>query len=80
MKNLIRLLEDYVLAFIQKRCDHPGEMVAVDILEGCADNLEVKYCRRCGSVKTDWNPHDPKHQFISIDHFWRRPDPFLWRG
>jgi hypothetical protein len=42
--------------------------------------LEVKYCRRCGAVKTDWSPHDPDRKFISLPHYWRLPDPHLWRG
>jgi hypothetical protein len=75
---VIRYLEDQVLAFLQRRCDHPGNMVAADILEGCADGIEVKYCRRCGSVKTDWKPGNSP--FAHIEHTWRRPDPNLWRG
>lgn len=75
---MIRYLEDQVLAFLQRRCDHPGNMVAVDILEGCADGIEVAYCRRCGSVKTDWKPGNSP--FAQIEHTWRRPDPNLWRG
>jgi NMD protein affecting ribosome stability and mRNA decay len=55
-------------------------MVAADILEGCADGIQVKYCRRCGSIKTDWMPQTLGGRFISLDHTWRRPDPFLWVG
>lgn len=80
MSKIIKYIEDCLLARLQKRCDHPGEMVAADILEGCVDRLEVKYCRRCGAVKTDWSPHDPQHRYISLMHYWRRPDPHLWRG
>lgn len=80
MRRLIRYVEDCVLRFIQKRCEHPSEMVAADILEGCADGIEIKYCRRCGSVKTEWDPHDPAHKYMILEHWWRRPDPFLWRG
>lgn len=72
-------LEDWFLMKLQRRCQHPDDMVAVDLLEGCADGIEVAYCRRCGAVKTDWNPDDDHHRFISLDHCWRRPDPFLWR-
>jgi hypothetical protein len=77
---IIRRIEDYVFRFLQRRCDHPGEMVAADILEGCADGIQVKYCRRCGSIKTDWMPQTLGGRFISLDHTWRRPDPFLWVG
>jgi hypothetical protein len=55
-------------------------MVASDILEGCVDGIEVKYCRRCGSIKTDWDACAKTTQFISLDHWWRRPDPYLWRS
>jgi hypothetical protein len=55
-------------------------MVAADILEGCADGIEVKYCRRCGSVKTDWAPMPGNSPYSSLEHTWRRPDPNLWRG
>jgi hypothetical protein len=77
---VISRIEDWLLAILQRRCDHPGHMVAADILEGCVDHLRVKYCRRCGSIKTDWSPQDPAHRFISLEHVWRRPDPHLWRG
>jgi len=77
---MIRYIEDCLLSFLQRRCAHPGEMVAVDVLEGCADGIKVAYCRRCGSINTDWSPKDPTHRFISLQHFWRRPDPHLWRG
>ena len=75
-----RWIEDQILSCSTKRCEHPGEMVAADILEGCATGIRVKYCRRCGSVKTDWDPNNKRHEFISLEHFWRRPDPNLWRG
>jgi hypothetical protein len=78
---MIRLIEDYLFRFFQRRCDHPGEMVAADVLEGCADGIAVRYCRRCGSIKTDWTPGEPEARpYIALEHTWRRPDPFLWRG
>lgn len=79
-------LADQILAWLQKRCQHPGNMVAVDILEGCSPGLEVAYCRRCGSVKIDWQPGvaavaiDGPSAYSALDHTWRRPDPNLWRG
>lgn len=76
---MIRFLEDVILARLQRRCDHPANMVAADILEGCADGIVVRYCRRCGAVKTDWRPNAAGARFISLDHTWRRPDPHLWR-
>ena len=79
MKRFVRWVEDHLFAFLQRRCEHPGEMVAADILEGCADDVAVKYCRRCGSIKTDWTPGGPA-RYITLEHTWRRPDPFLWIG
>ena len=77
--KIIHYLEDCALSFLQGHCDHPDEMVASDVLEGCVDHLEVKYCRRCGAIKTDWSPNDPEHNFIILEHWWRKPDPHLWR-
>jgi hypothetical protein len=45
-------------------CLHNDSHVAADILEGSTD-VEVKYCRRCGSVRPDYSSE------------WRRPRP-LW--
>ena len=75
---MFKRLEDAVLAFLQKRCPHPGYMVAVDILEGagCDSDIEVKYCRRCGGVK----PHLSGSNSSAIDAIaWRLPDPNIWR-
>lgn len=63
---MIRWIQDQIFAFLQKRCTHPGEMVAVDILEGRTD-FEVGYCRRCGGVR------------IKGSNEWRLPCPNLWR-
>jgi NMD protein affecting ribosome stability and mRNA decay len=50
-------------------------MVAVDILEGQSDDLQVRYCRRCGAVSPQ------KHWFITERNGeWRLPDPHLWRS
>lgn len=76
---MIQKLEDLLLRFLQRRCSHPGWMVTADALEGGVDGLEVKWCRRCGALKTDWSPFDPSHKFITLEHWWRRPDPYLWR-
>ena len=40
---MIRYLQDCVLDFLQRRCQHPGEMVAVDILEGCSKDYEERH-------------------------------------
>ena len=69
----LKYVEDCVLSFIQRRCDHPSKMVAADLLESDVDGLEVNYCRRCGAVKTNWIG-------LSRNPTWRRPDPHLWRG
>lgn len=76
MKKLITYIEDCVLSFLQKRCDHMSNMVAADILEACVDGCRVAYCRRCGSVRIDWSPNPPERGLSQ----WRRPDPHLWRG
>ncbi len=79
--RLFRYLGDQLLGFLQRRCQHPAEMVAVDVLEGCAPGIEVAYCRRCGAIKTDWSPVvDGGSRYIQLDHTWRRPNPNLWRG
>lgn len=78
---MIKRIEDAVLAFIQRRCDHPGMMVAVDILEGCGGDVEVAYCRRCGAVRPDYTkPFAGDRPFDPIKPSWRFPDPNLWRG
>lgn len=48
-----------------RRCPHYGYYVAADILEGGGSGVEVKYCRRCGAVRTSYSKE------------WRRPRP-LW--
>ncbi len=58
---------DQILRAIQQRCEHPGNMVAADLLEGDGRTFTVSYCRRCGAIRLD-------HQS------WRLPDPNLWRG
>lgn len=67
MKRLLIRLEARLLKYLQRRCDHPGDMVAADILEGCWYE-EVRYCRHCGAYKFSRN----------LD--WDRPDPTLWHG
>lgn len=73
---MIEVIENWLLGRLQKRCKHPSHMVAADLMEHCIDNLEVKYCNRCGAVKTLWT----HPRFTSLEHPWRRPDPNLWRG
>lgn len=76
--RLLRWLADQILSWLQARCRHPGDMVAVDILEGCGHGVEVSYCRRCGSVKTIWRPKTPNGP--QMRDTWRPPNPNLWRG
>lgn len=33
------------------KCDHPGNHVTADILQGDAKGFEVKWCRICGAFK-----------------------------
>lgn len=76
----MKRIEDWLLAFLQQRCNHPGHFVAVDILEGSGDGIEVRYCNRCGAVKIDREPMNFERRFTDPMIFWRRPDPNLWRG
>lgn len=73
---MIRYLADQILAAIQRRCEHPGQMVAVDILEGCSMDIELMYCNRCGAARIGWKRPDGTIRFAE----WRRPLPNLWRG
>ena len=68
----MRWMEDQVLRFLQRRCQHPDRMVAVDILEGCGKGFEIGYCRRCGAVRISQNDQ--------LKQDWRLPEPNLWRG
>lgn len=77
MKNIIRNIEDWFLAVLQKRCDHPGQMISVDILEGSGGGWKISYCNRCGAVQ-------PNFTLVAADSViresaWRRPNPNLWR-
>jgi len=71
-----RFLLDQILAAIQRRCEHPEQFVAVDILEGCSSDTEVAYCRRCGAVKVNYKRLDG----TLFNAGWRLPDPNLWRN
>jgi hypothetical protein len=68
---MMSYIEDCLLTFLQKRCEHPGEMVAADVMEGGGEPYKVAHCRRCGAVqvRTDKGPWG-----------WRNPMPHLWRG
>jgi hypothetical protein len=73
MTRLFVRLEDSLLTYLQKRCAHPDNMVAADILEGGGHDVAVKYCRRCGAVK-------PVYTASKGVQSWRLPMPNLWRG
>lgn len=70
--DFIEWVEDQILMFLQRRCHHPGGMVSADVLEGQGMGVEVKYCNRCGSIKSDYR------NAFTIPR-WRLPDPNLWR-
>ena len=55
---------DWLVDKWMQRCRHHPSHVAADILEGAHDGTEVKYCRRCGSMRINRAE-------------WRRPRP-LW--
>lgn len=80
LKKALSYVADQALSKLQRRCEHPGRMVAADILEGSFDGIAVSYCRRCGAIKTDWNPNKASGSVIALPHYWRLPDPNLWRG
>jgi hypothetical protein len=75
---VIGYIEDQLLRFLQRRCKHPGHLVAVDILEGSGKGIEVKHCGRCGAVRTVWDVEENAGRPRSI--YWRTPNPNLWRG
>lgn len=68
----MKYLQDWILVVIQRRCEHPSRMVAVDILEGCGRGATVGYCRRCGAVRVGFDN--------ALTQDWRLPDPHLWRN
>ncbi len=68
-------LEDCLLAALQRRCQHPGQMVSVDVLEGCGNGVEVGLCNRCGAVRLRM----PENAGTR-GQLWRTPNPHLWRG
>jgi hypothetical protein len=72
---MLKRIEDWFLRLLQRRCDHPDSMIAVDILEGDGDGVEVKYCRRCGAFESLCTAGKPYREAR-----WRLPDPDLWRG
>ena len=55
---------DMFVDWWMRRCPHDGRDVMSDLLEGDG-NFRVKYCRRCGSVRSEHSAE------------WRRPRP-LW--
>jgi hypothetical protein len=74
-------IEDQILRFLQRRCKHPGTMVAVDILEGCGGDLYVPYCNRCGAIRPEREAvPTPQRKWPPLQASWRLPDPNLWRG
>ena len=73
---MFKFLEDCLLAWLQKRCQHPGQLCAVDILEACYD-VEVGYCNRCGAVRIT---SGFTTRMGGPSGAWRGPDPHLWRG
>lgn len=73
---MIRWLKDQILAHLQRDCDHPGNMISADILEGSVAWHQVKHCRRCGATKVVHTGHHGNSSVVP----WRVPDPNLWRG
>jgi hypothetical protein len=72
VRSPLQWLADQLLSAIQRRCEHPDHMVASDILDGCSDDIELSYCRRCGGVRITFKP--------GARGEWRLPYPNLWRG
>lgn len=73
-----RRVEDRLLERLQRRCQHPDDMVVVDALEGCGCGVEIKYCRRCGAMKPVFLPRSVN--VVPSEWEWRRPLPTLWHG
>lgn len=62
-------LLDKLVAWWLKRCRHAPEYVLADAAEGSAgDNLEIKWCRRCGAMRFAYNGG-------ATHTFWRSPEP-----
>lgn len=76
IRSLVTYMEDSLLRFIQRRCQHPEDYVAVDILEGSGGSVSVSYCRRCGAVRPNYHLYADG---VPRSDWWRLPDPFLWR-
>lgn len=60
----MRLL-DHLVDWWMAGCKHEPHHVLEDLLEGSGNGVEVKYCRRCGAVRTNYESE------------FRRPRP-LW--
>lgn len=78
-------LADQLLSKLQRRCPHPAIFVAADVLEGCAPDVKVGYCRRCGAIRVQYAQeiHVPvkpwRRLWPVVRGEWRLPDPNLWR-
>jgi len=68
---LVYGLIDKLVTFWQSRCNHNRNHVTSDILEGMAEELTIRWCRRCGAVRVidDGNEWD-----------WREPRASWWTG
>ena len=69
---MIQKIEAVLLRLLQRRCTHPSNMVAVDILEGSSESMQARYCRRCGAIKIIFD--QPQSTYT-----WRLPEPNLYR-
>lgn len=61
--------------WLRHRCEHHGDHVAADILDGSLADGRVAYCRRCGAVSVVYYASNSLGE-------WRRPRPrwYPWKG
>lgn len=77
---MLKRLEDFLLARLQRRCTHPRDLVAADCLEATVPGLQVRWCRRCGAIRPQWDEANRYQAYYGQGVSWRTPDPHLWRG
>lgn len=68
MKRIVTWLTNRVIAWFQSRCDHNGDTVSFDILEGAHEPTIVQWCHRCGAVCV-------RTRGVLSPHNWRTVSP-----
>lgn len=57
MERLIERIYKWLLASLQRRCQHPAEDVTADIREGDDRGVAVQWCRICGAYQVVYYTH-----------------------